>query len=334
MAERERLTNKERRNQAREERKRQEAEAAKKRKTSTIRNGLITAVIVGVVGAVVLQAFLGGPTAIDEAILINSEEVADARAAAGCEVLVDREPLPDRTHFEANAAPAADAIYGDVRPTHSGPHTVQFHPLVTAGAGSQLDERSTTHNLEHGSVIAWYDPDQVEGGVTDEMGTWSETLNANGFRVDRGGVGIFVSPYTEPGISSGQAIAFRAWGVAMDCDTWDEDVANAFVIDHFGMHGIAPERVFGPFPEDVLEYEDIEVGDNVEAPIDDQLMEGVPSDGGVETDEDATDSAEEGEIDTGGAEQPDEDTAQDTAPDAPDTDADDAADTDADATDE
>ncbi|MFA9430076.1 DUF3105 domain-containing protein [Egicoccus sp. AB-alg2] len=304
MAERERLTNKERRAQARDERKRREAELARKRKRNTLRNGLITAAIVGVVGAVVLQAFLGGPTVIDDAILVNSDTAEEARQAAGCEVLVDREPLPDRTHFEANAAPAADTIYTDVRPTHSGPHTVQTHPIVAAGAGSQLDERSTTHNLEHGSIIAWYDPDQLEGGVADEMGTWSETLNANGFRNDRGGVAIFVSPYTDPGISSGKAIAFRAWGVAMDCDTWDEDVAHAFVIDHYGTHGIAPERPLGPYPEGVLEYEDVEVDDNVEAPIDEQLMEGQPGGDDVQTDEDATESAEEGELDTGGAEQP------------------------------
>lgn len=298
MAERERLTNKDRRTQAREERKRQEAEAAKKRKRNGLRNGAITAVIVAVVAAVVLQAFLGGPASIDDAILINSSDVEDARAAAGCEVLVDREPLPDRSHFEASAAPAADALYTDVRPTHSGPHSLQFHPIVSSGASSQLDERSTTHNLEHGSIIAWYDPDQIEGGVANEMGDWSSVLNANGFRNDRGGVAIFVAPYTDPGISSGKAVAFRAWGVAMDCDTWDEDVAHAFVIDNFGTHGIAPERPLGPYPEGVLEYGDVDVEDNTDAPIDEQLMEGTPEGEDVQTDDEATDEAQDGDAGT------------------------------------
>ncbi|MEX2504645.1 MAG: DUF3105 domain-containing protein, partial [Egicoccus sp.] len=270
MAERERLTNKERRNQAREERKRREAEAAAKRKKSGLRNGLIGAGVIVVVGAVLAQAFLGGPESIDGAILVSSSDADAAREAAGCEMLVEREPLEDRTHHEATSVPPADALYGDVRPTHSGPHTIQFHPIISAGSDSQLDERSTTHNLEHGSVIAWYDPEQVD--AAGDMGGWSETLNANGFTNSRGGAAVMVSPYTDPGISSGKAVAFRAWGVAMDCDEWDETVANSFVIDHYGTHGIAPERPLGPYPEGVLEYGDIEVEDNTDAPVDGQLM--------------------------------------------------------------
>lgn len=297
MAERERLPNKERRNQAREERKRREAAAAAKRKKGGLRNGLIGAGIVVVVGAVLAQAFLGGPTSIDDAILVSSSDADAARQAAGCEVLVDREPLADRTHHEAASAPSADALYGGgVRPTHSGPHTVQFHPIVTAGADSQLDERSTTHNLEHGSVIAWYDPEQVDDAGA--MGDWSATLNNNGFTNPRGGAAVMVAPYTDPGISSGKAIAFRAWGVAMDCDSWDETVANAFVIDHYGTHGIAPERPLGPYPEGVLEYEDVEVDDNTDAPIDGQLMEGEPAETeSTETESTETESTEDADGD-------------------------------------
>ena len=79
MAERERLPNKERRNQARDERRRREAEAAAKRKKSGLRNGLIGAGIIVVVGAVLAQAFLGGPTSIEDAILLSSTDAAAAR---------------------------------------------------------------------------------------------------------------------------------------------------------------------------------------------------------------------------------------------------------------
>ena len=266
MAEKERLTNKERRAKSREERKRKEAEAAQKRKRGNARNGLITFAIVAVIAAVVLQAFLGGPTSIDETILISSSEADEARLAAGCEVLVEREPLPDRTHFETNAAPDADSIYGDVRPTHSGPHTVGVHP-VTASASRQIDEVSTTHNLEHGTIIVWYDPDRVDGNV---IGDWAETLNANGFRRDAGGIGILTSPYTDPGISSGRAVALRAWGTAVDCDEWDETAANAFVIENFGTRGIGPERIAAGYPEEILDYRDRDLDDS-EAPADGQM---------------------------------------------------------------
>ena len=203
-------------------------------------------------------------------------------------MLVDREPLEDRTHFEAASAPAADSMYSGIRPTHSGPHMLQFHPIISAGSDSQIDERSSTHNLEHGSVIAWYDPEQID--AASEMGGWSETLNANGFAYSNTGAAVMVAPYTDPGISSGKAVAFRAWGVAMDCDEWDETVANSFVIDHYGTHGIAPERTLGTYPDGVLAYEDVEVEDNTDAPIDEQLMpegEGEGEDTSTEPAEDA-----------------------------------------------
>jgi hypothetical protein len=269
VAERERLTNKERRALAREERKRKEAEAAKKRKRNQLRNGLITFAVVGVVAAVVIQAFTGGPARIDAAILVASADAEDARQAAGCEVLVEREPLPDRSHFPNNASPDPDSIYDDVRPTHSGPHSEGVHP-VTAASNRQIDEVTSTHNLEHGSIIVWWDPDQVDSATASAIGGWAETLNANGFRRDAGGIGILTAPFEDPGISSGQAVAFRAWGTAMDCAEWDETVAHAFVIENFGTHGIGPERLAAPYPSDVLAFADRDVADtgSEEAPID------------------------------------------------------------------
>lgn len=299
MAENDRLTNKERRALAREERKRQEAEAAKKRKKNQLRNGLVTFVIVGVVAAVLLQAFLGGPESIDDTILISTSDADDAREAAGCEVLADRSPLPERFHFEG-APPPADTVYTDVRPTHSGPHAPGVHP-ITAAANRQIDEVVSTHNLEHGSLIVWYDPDAVNGS---EVGTWAETLNANGFRRDQSGVGILTAPYTDPGMSSGKAVAFRGWGTAMDCDEWDETVAHSFVIENFGTRGIAPERMAAPYPEEILAYEDRDLDDTTteEAPVD----TGTPPPDVVEVDPDLEEPAD-GDEPTDDGEADDED---------------------------
>ena len=269
MAEREKIPNKQRRALAREERRRAEAEAAQRKQTRNWRTGLVSFVVVGVIAAVVFQAFAGGPESIEDAILLSSAEVEVAREAAGCEVLAERTPLPDRSHFENSAQVDPEQIYTDTRPTHSGPHTAGVHP-ITPAATRQIDEVSSTHNLEHGTVIAWWDPEQIDSATAGQIGTWASTLNANGFRRDAAGVGIVTSPFEDPGIGSGKAIALRAWGTAMDCDTWDETVANAFVLDHFGTHGIGPERTIAPFPEGVLVYEDREVADTSEddAPID------------------------------------------------------------------
>jgi hypothetical protein len=264
VAERERLTNKERRAAAREERKRKEAEASKKKQRNQVRNGLATFAIVGVIAAVVLQAFLGGPERIDETILLSATEVIEAQEAAGCEVLALQQPLQERFHFEANQAPHPDTIYTGIRPTHSGPHTVGVHP-ITASASRQISEIATTHNLEHGSIIVWYDPEQVDNATANAIGTWSERLNDNGFRRDVGGVGIMTAPYEDPGITSGKAVALRAWGTAIDCDEWDETVAMGFVAAHFGTRGVAPERNFAPYPSDVVDFADNQPVDTPES---------------------------------------------------------------------
>ncbi|MEX1177470.1 MAG: DUF3105 domain-containing protein [Nitriliruptor sp.] len=300
MAERERLTNKERRAASREERKRKEAEAAAKAKKAKLRNGAITVVVVGLVGLLAFQAFRPDPRSLEDAILVSSEDAEAAQEAAGCEVLVEREPLPERYHFEAAAAPEADAIYTDVRPTHSGPHNVQITPPATDGYSRPIDERSSTHNLEHGAIIVWHAEDgDVDGGTIDD---WAATLNANGFaeRSEMSGAAILSAPYGGE-ISSGKDVAFRAWGTAMDCDTFDEDVANAFVARNFGTRGIGPERTFAPYPEDTLEFSDLDVDDTTEqeAPIEGEEPETVPEDEledevGEEDVEDATDELEDG----------------------------------------
>ncbi|MEX1162637.1 MAG: DUF3105 domain-containing protein [Nitriliruptor sp.] len=298
MAERERLTNKERRAASRDERKRKEAEAAQKAKKAQLRNGAITVVVVALVGLLAFQAFRPDPRNLDEAILVSAEAAEEAQAAAGCEVIVEREPLPDRFHFEAAAAPEADAIYTDVRPTHSGPHNVQVTPVAPDGYSRPIDERSSTHNLEHGAIIVWHAEDgDVDGGQIDD---WAATLNANGFgnRSELSGAAVLSAPYGGE-ITSGKPVAFRAWGTAMDCDTFDEDVANAFVARNFGTRGIGPERTFAPYPEEALDFSDAEVDDTTEeeAPIEgdepdtaskDELEDEV----GEESVEDATDELE------------------------------------------
>ena len=280
MAEQERLTNKERREAARQERKAKEAEAARKAKKNQLRSTLITVVVVLVVGAVVFQAFFrgGGPVILDDTITIATEDAEAAREAAGCEVLTDRAPLEDRQHYtSAEAAPPEDTIYTDGRPTHSGPHNERPLGVAPDGFSSQVSEVSSTHNLEHGSVIVWYDPAQA-GDQEGEITAWVELLNGNGFQEPTGqqaGAGIFRSPYEDPGITSGKAIAFRAWGTAMDCDTFDETVANAFVAENFGTRGIGPENVLAGYPDGVVEFSDREVDEQ-------ELSEPEEGDTGVE----------------------------------------------------
>jgi hypothetical protein len=187
------------------------------------------------------------------AAVVDPEEADRAAGAAGCEVQADGEPLDDRSHFSLDDPPDLDEVYTDGRPTHSGPHTAQLHPLVPDGANRQLDERTLTHNLEHGAVVIWYDPAQLDASTVSALERYAAERNDAGFAFERSGTAVFVSPYVDPGISSGAAVALRAWGTAVDCERWDPTVSDAFLATHFGSRGIAPEGHLAPYPAHVLD---------------------------------------------------------------------------------
>jgi hypothetical protein len=193
------------------------------------------------------------PAATDApAVRLERDALARAGEAAGCRTLREREPLPDRSHVDRADAPPLDELYPDTRPTHSGPHTAQLHPVVPP-SDRQLDELTLTHNLEHGAVVVWYDPDALDAGEVTRLGEQVAARNDAGFDVGGAGSAVFVSPYTDPGIGSGGALALRAWGTAVDCDRYDPVVVDGFLAAHFGDRGIAPERHLAPYPAHVLD---------------------------------------------------------------------------------
>lgn len=288
MAEQQRVPNKERRRLAREERKRAEQEAAKRERFGRVRSMALSVLVVAIIAGMSALAFLGGPEGIGETIVLARSEVESAREEAGCEVISDRPVDAPAAHFEAASAPPADQLYSDPRPMNSGPHFSQTLPIIRSGSDNQLEERALGHNLEHGAIAAWYDPEQVDADTIAAMEDWSARLVESGFAEPRAGVGIFVSPYTDPGITSGKAVAFRAWGFSLDCDEWDETVANSVVLERFGDRGIAPEGRMAPFPSDQMRYED------ADAPVNDASPSptATPTDAGVPspTDSEATSS--------------------------------------------
>lgn len=264
MAIEERRPKKERRAEARAERKRQEEQERKARQKRQFTGMLGALVILAFIGAGVFFAFdsAGGG---GETVTISASAAEEARNAAGCEVLVEHEPLPDAAHHDSATAPPADVMYAasEVRPAHSGPHFVQAHPPIGSIPSSPLEERAIVHNLEHGSVVAWFDAEAVDGSTQGDMENWMSSRQALGFE-GQGGANVFVSPAEN--ITSDKPIAFRAWGVAMDCDSWNQTVADSFLIDYWGTHGRAPERNLAPYPDDALGYSDATVEDATDAP--------------------------------------------------------------------
>ena len=271
MAEQERKTKSQRREEKRQRRMEEEEAAAAATRRQTFRNGAIAVALVVVLGGLGWLAVDNQTPTIDDAITVAAEAVEAAREASGCEV-VEVTPIESREHLDPATAPPADVLYTQGRPSATGPHYSNPGPIFSGVRDEQLDERSIMHNLEHGSVIIWFDPEQLAGEAIDQIDSLVSTLNDAGFDENQGRAGILASPYTDPGIDSSKAVALRAWGQAMDCEEWDEDYAHGWIAEHFGSRGRAPEAAIGQYPEDVLEITG-ESGSDDEAPADDATQE-------------------------------------------------------------
>ncbi|MEX1178629.1 MAG: DUF3105 domain-containing protein [Nitriliruptor sp.] len=174
----------------------------------------------------------------------DEDEVAAAEEAAGCEVTVSEEEF-DTTHLDPADAPPASELY-DERPAVGGPH---FGEWLTAGVfDDPVEERAAVHNLERGAVAVHLSPDLDEDQVA-AVEAWANARNEAGLLDERSGAGLLVAPWEEP---LGPPVAFRAWGVAADCERFDETFADGFVRDHFGPAGVAPEGSFGVDPTEVI----------------------------------------------------------------------------------
>lgn len=245
----ERLTKKERREKRRLERREQEAQEARAQRRRRILT--IAGTIAAVAGIAAIFWFTREPPLPEDAVVVQAAEAEEAYEAAGC-APVDIPPPASTQHLD-EPAPSADELYA-VRPTHSGPH---FSLTAPVGAFDEyVDERETTHNLEHGSVAVWWDPEQAED--TGAIKEWTDTRMRMGFSAGSGqmgsGAGIIAAPF-ERSLSTGKAVAIRAWGVALDCDQWDQTVADAFLASNYGTRGQAPERTLAPYPDEALRIE-------------------------------------------------------------------------------
>lgn len=242
MAERERLTKRERRERARAERRAAEAAAAKQARIARIRNTVVAVAVVAGIAALVVLARPEPATTVE----LAAADVQAAREAAAC-APVDV-PLLGSQHLDPSTAPPAEQLY-PVLPPSSGPHFGS--PLAPTGAlDDPIDLRSVVHNLEHGAVALWYEPDTVEARAIEE---WVDQRNSAGFASGaRGGGAILAAPFPEGIGSSDKPIAFRAWGAAVDCAEFNATAADGFLATNFGTRGRASEGGIAGFPEGVI----------------------------------------------------------------------------------
>jgi hypothetical protein len=202
------------------------------------------------VTALALLAAACSPDGDDPEVTVSDDEVAAAAEEAGCRVAQDDEEF-DTTHLDPAEAPSAAELYAD-RPAVGGPH---FAEWLSAGVfDAPVEERAAVHNLEHGAVAVYHDPD-LDDAELAELHDWANERNAAGLLDERTGAGLLVAPWEGQLVPP---IAFRAWGVSADCESFDATFGDGLVRDHFGTAGDAPEGTLGTDPTEVIGAADAE----------------------------------------------------------------------------
>jgi hypothetical protein len=124
-------------------------------------------------------------------------------------------------------------------PAASGPHwngPANWGVYTTPQIETQL-----IHNLEHGGVVIWYDPDALDADQVDELSRYVTTQVSSGIS---GRFKFVLSPWGgEDELPS--PIVATAWRWLLELDEVDTTTLDAFAREHYGM---SPEPNGGPGP--------------------------------------------------------------------------------------
>jgi hypothetical protein len=153
----------------------------------------------------------------------------------GCTAIEEQADLGGGHLTDPGALAAAhpDVIYPD-RPATSGSH---LGSVVATGVYDKvIDERVIVHNLEHGYVTFWYDPDGDPEAIQALKGFGQEQIDGDYPKT------IVAAHDALPDDASFAAVA---WNFRQLCGEFDTDVATAFLAQHYNGEA-APERFLSP----------------------------------------------------------------------------------------
>jgi hypothetical protein len=146
---------------------------------------------------------------------------------------------------DCRAAPQTDPNCGtdpySSLPATSGPH---WDPSGIANWGvysTPQPETQLIHNLEHGGVVIWYDPDQLETAGVDALSQYVTRQNESGVS---GRYKFILSPWGGEDDLPSPVVA-TTWLWMLELDEADTGAIEAFASEHYG---IAPEPNGGPGP--------------------------------------------------------------------------------------
>jgi hypothetical protein len=124
-------------------------------------------------------------------------------------------------------------------PAASGPHwngPANWGVYTTPQIETQL-----IHNLEHGGVVIWYDPDALDAGQVDELSRYVTTQVSSGIS---GRFKFVLSPWGGEDELPSPVVA-TAWRWLLELDEVDTTTLDAFAREHYGL---SPEPNGGPGP--------------------------------------------------------------------------------------
>lgn len=214
------------------------AEQRKQERVSRLRQ-------VAVIGLVVLVVLAGAGLLVwnqarERSAAAERAERATARLdELGCTPVEEQSAEGGGQHLpgQALAQNPPDALY-DQRPTAAGPHLASV--LASGVYDDTVDERLVVHNLEHGYVVFWWDPDAAPETITAVQDFVSENLDEF--------PKLIAAPYNTD-LPDEQAVTTVAWSFRQECGEFDADVARAFMDEHYGLAGVAPEKNISPHDE-------------------------------------------------------------------------------------
>ena len=156
------------------------------------------------------------------------------------------QPDDGSAHVEVGAScrsnPASCGLDGN--PYSSLPGTSGPHWDTPANWGvytTPQEESQLIHNLEHGGIVIWYDPEALDADEVATLAQYVETQTASGIS---GRFKFILSPWggDDPLPSP---IVVTAWRHSLELETADTDAIGEFTRAHYGR---SPEPNGGPGP--------------------------------------------------------------------------------------
>lgn len=157
-----------------------------------------------------------------------------------------RQPLDDGPHVTTGASCRADPASCQVNadpysslPATSGPHWGS--PTGWGVYTTPQNESQLIHNMEHGGIIVWYDPDRVDADEMSDLTSYVDTQLSAGIS---GRYKFILSPWG--GVDELRTpIAVTAWLRLLELDEVDTDAIDDFARQNYGR---SPEPNGGPAP--------------------------------------------------------------------------------------